>query len=109
MKIINVIIKRVGKDPHIEEIKDDIDVMQGIVGGYIEVISVGDGMHMVCNEDGIRDGLKHNFRTDTGIIYGDVFFARSDEKGDFKSVSQKDHEALVYYLEYMAVSVFSYE
>jgi hypothetical protein len=24
-------------------------------------------------------------------------------------VSQKDHEALVYYLEYMAVSVFSYE
>jgi hypothetical protein len=109
MKMIKVIVKKIGKDPYIEEIKDDIEAMQGIVGGYIEAVPVGDGMYMVCNEDGIREGLKPNFRTDSGIIYGDVFFTRSDAGGDFKSVNQNDYDVLLNYLEYMAVMVYRYQ
>ena len=109
MKMIKAIIKKVGQFPYIEEIKDDLEIMQGIVGGYIEVIPVGDSMHMVCNEDGIRKGLRPNFRTDTGIIYGDILFARSDAGGAFKNVSQNDYEILINYLKYIAVMVFEYE
>ena len=37
-----------------------LEELQGFVGGYIEIIPIGDGMSMVLNEDGKALGLPTN-------------------------------------------------
>ena len=38
----------------------ELDVMQGIVGGLIEIVRLKDGYIMVCNEEGLLEGLEVN-------------------------------------------------
>ena len=59
-----------------------LEEMQKIVGGYIEIVGLGEGLVLVCNEEGKIDGKslpnaratkvwqKHYGATD--VIYGDV-------------------------------------
>lgn len=42
------------------EIDPTLDTLQAIVGGYIESVSVRDGWHLYCNEEGKLDGLAVN-------------------------------------------------
>jgi uncharacterized protein YozE (UPF0346 family) len=105
--MLKVIIKEVGKAPYLKGIDEGLESMKSIVGGWIEVVPVGGGMCLVCNEEGKLEGLHPNFATDSDIIVGNVFFARSGDDGDFIDVTQQDFDVLLEYLEFRATFVFN--
>ena len=60
-KKINVIIKRPGEPiGHMEVIEDKLAVLQDIVGGYIESVTLDSDFMIICNEEGRWKGFEHN-------------------------------------------------
>lgn len=59
---IRVIVKRpedkVGKPMHIVP---TLERLQEIVGGYIQHVPIGDGLALICNEEGKLREMKPNF------------------------------------------------
>ena len=55
-----VIIKEPGKDPILTDINNNLKALQDAVGGYIETFTIGDGMTVICNEEGRILGLPYN-------------------------------------------------
>lgn len=50
---MKVLVVKPDCEPVIEDIRDSLEAMQDVVGGYIEVIYPwGDGVAVVCNEEG---------------------------------------------------------
>ena len=83
MAKIMAVIKEPGKKPYAKKISNDIDTMQKIVGGYIEISSIN-GVDFICNEEGKLRGLPHNFTTPYDYIVGTVAFLGTDlETGEF--------------------------
>ena len=81
MRMVRVIVCRPGEKATIEEIGDDLESMQAVVGGYIEeVMPWKDDVALVCNEEGKIQGFLPNrlLKSDDGriidIIFG-TFFA----------------------------------
>lgn len=75
---IKVVIKKVGRNPIVTIIEDDLKTAQRIVGGRIEIVSVSKGIDMIVNEEGKMNGNKPNFYFTqngyTDLIFGDVLF-----------------------------------
>lgn len=75
---IKVVIKKVGRNPIVTLIEDDLKTAQRIVGGRIEIVSVSKGIDMIVNEEGKMNGNKPNFYFTqngyTDLIFGDVLF-----------------------------------
>lgn len=75
---IKVVIKKVGRNPIVTIIEDDLKTAQRIVGGRIEIVSVSRGIDMIVNEEGKMNGNKPNFYFTqngyTDLIFGDVLF-----------------------------------
>ena len=100
-KKVRVIFVPVDHLPQVVEISDDEDKrladMQRLVGGYIELVRLEDGLDMWINEEGAIHGLPMNEWVSLmdffGVIYGPVFFARSNADGDLVSVSDEDVQA----------------
>lgn len=82
---MKVVIKKVGQKPEVKEIKGELHEMQEIVGGYLEVIGLFDGIFCVLNEEGKLIGLPANFALAYDVIVGDVFFC-SVSGEDFASL-----------------------
>lgn len=87
---ITVAIKKVGEAVDMAEIDNTLEAAQEIVGGYIEMVDVGNGLYLVCNEEGKITGEDFNFALEGDYIVGDVFFVRVDEDGEFASVDEND-------------------
>lgn len=69
---MKVIIKKPeDKYGNIVDIKNELEVMQEIVGGYIEVVPLGKHV-IICNEDGKYMNLKDNVIYGTDIIVGNI-------------------------------------
>ena len=97
---IAIIEKRVGKEPTVSEIENNLAAIQSFVGGYFEVVGIGmpDGRcYLHCNEDGDALGLPKNFAfVDIGCyIIGDVFFAQTNADGELTSMSQRNIDYLI--------------
>lgn len=58
---MRVIVKKVHKQPEVREIKNELSVLQELVGGYIEVVRVDNDVLLICNEEGKLQGLQPNF------------------------------------------------
>ena len=59
---IKVIIKRPDeKYGHVTYISPSLKNLQTQVGGHIETVTIGDGIVIICNEDGKNIGLERNF------------------------------------------------
>ena len=75
---IKVVIKKVGRNPIVTIIEDDLKTAQRIVCGRIEIVSVSKGIDMIVNEEGKMNGNKPNFYFTqngyTDLIFGDVLF-----------------------------------
>lgn len=59
-----------------------LEELQGFVGGYIEIILVGDDSYMVVNEEGKLMGLPVNIKASgmaRDVIVGDVLVCGTDE------------------------------
>jgi hypothetical protein len=86
---------------------DLLSVMQGIVGGYVEAVSLTPNVTLWCNEDGIAAGLPANViatfvwhktfwpRVDSNhsIVGNVILTGGSDENGDVLGI---DFEELAY-------------
>lgn len=60
MKQVRVAIFKPGEEPVFESIRNDLSTMQKIVGGYIEMVRLSQGLALMCNEEGKLDGLESN-------------------------------------------------
>ena len=76
---MRVLVKEAGKDAEVRDIDNSLESMQSIVGGYIEDVYIGNGIHLVCNEEGKIDGLPTNLETENVEIVGNVFFCATDD------------------------------
>jgi len=93
-KSITIILCPVGQKAHTTTILNDLASMQKLVSGYIEAVTLPNGLILICNEEGlIRDlppnrnmnafrlKIVGNFR-----IAGDFFVCTADRAGEFQSV-----------------------
>lgn len=88
---MKVIVKEVGKNPEVREIENKLSVLQGLVGGHIEVVRIADVL-LICNEEGKLDGLPANFSTGHDVIVGTAVFVSHDNSGEFIGLS--DYQVL---------------
>lgn len=75
---MKVLFKGVGQPVRALTIKNDLEDMQSLVGGYIETVQLTENVVMVVNEEGKLHGLEPNFLLWNDYIVGDVFFCGVD-------------------------------
>jgi hypothetical protein len=95
---IKVIIVEPQKPARVEMIKNDLETLQTLVGGYIEYIKE-DGFDIIINEEGKLFELEPNFAIYGGqdYIVGTAVFAGVDyKKGESKSLTDKQIETILF-------------
>ena len=94
-KEIKVLMVEPGKYPKATTLMDDLDSLQKAVSigadyqGLIEIISIGNGDCILCNEEGKLIGLEGNRRFGHDIIAGVFYIISEDEEGNLVSLSEK--------------------
>ena len=88
---IRVVVKNVGEPPRVQIIENELEVIQGIVGGYIETFPLTDDIYIILNEEGKLMGLEPNLvvpchNNQTEVIVGNVILV-SIEESDFAGLS----------------------
>lgn len=78
MRKIRVIVKEPGDVGEVREIQNDLWTLQGIVGGYIEVVPLKNGVYAVVNEEGKLRGMKPNIPCENNVLVGTVVLAGID-------------------------------
>ena len=91
---MRAIVKRVGEQAKVEEIKNELETMQELVGGYIEAVSAGQGICLVCNEEGKLNGLPPNFPIGHDVIVGNAVFVGYGRSGDFIDLTDEQIEII---------------
>lgn len=81
MKTIRVVVARPGCEPVVASIGNNLDAMQGVVGGYIELVPVN-GLDLWVNEEGLLIGLPFNRMIGGTPMVGTILVASSNEEGD---------------------------
>lgn len=71
------------------EIENTLKGVQRAVGGYIEAVSISDGISLVCNEEGKLDNLPGNRRIGNDIIAGAFVIVGNGEE-DFRSLTDEE-------------------
>jgi hypothetical protein len=89
---MKVVYKEPGKAAEVRDIENDLPVLQGLVGGYIEALNVVPPLLLICNEEGKLRGLQPNLdlRGRYDVIVGPVLFTKSNSEGDFVSLNDID-------------------
>lgn len=94
-KELKVLMVEPNKHPKITMLKDDLDSLQKAVSigadyqGLIEIISIGNGDCLLCNEEGKLIGLEGNRRLGNDIIVGVFYILSEDLVGNLVSLSDK--------------------
>ena len=84
-----------GKHPRVTVLQDDLDSLQKAVSigadyqGLIEIISIGNGDCILCNEEGKLIGLDGNRQIGNDIIVGVFYIMSENEEGELVSLSVK--------------------
>ena len=80
------VIVKAPNNPAIEvEIENELEALQGIVGGYIECVPLTYETLIICNEEGKIHNLPYNFSTPMDHIMGTVIIC-GEEGEDFADV-----------------------
>lgn len=93
----------------IMEIENSLETEQSFVGGLIDVYSLTDNLDLVCNDEGLINGLepkvavlgetvdgKEGIRGLHEIIHGNCFVCRHDNDGNFVSIREEDVDTIRY-------------
>ena len=101
-KEIKALMVEPGKHPVVVMLNDDLDSLQKAVSigadyqGLIEIIGIGSGDCILCNEEGKLIGLEGNRRLGSDIIAGVFYIMSEGEDGELVSLSE---EKIKYYTE----------
>lgn len=100
-KKIKVLVKEEGKIQEWREIENKLEVMQEIVGGWLDVVRLPKRIDMWIDDEGIAKGRPINvFVLEKGTgraiyaIHGSIFFASSDRNGETISLNQEQTDWL---------------
>lgn len=99
--MINVLVKKPGKEPEAIEIENELEPFQKAVGGFIEVIRpFPEEYHLllICNEEGKWLNLRPNIVIGTEIIVGTVLIVRENGE-EFASLTEQDMKTALAHLE----------
>jgi len=89
---MKVIVKAPGQDPEEQDIGNDVESIQKVVGGYFEAYRLG-SLWLMCNEDGKRLGLPVNLVSPhLGPIVGTVMVSKADDEGENIDLMPEDAE-----------------
>lgn len=75
---IRVWVKEPGKAPERRGIPNELKALQEAVGGYIETVTLGPDLVVICNEEGRLIGLPFNCRVFNMPFYGPIVIAGID-------------------------------
>lgn len=78
-----------GKSPRSAAIPNNLDSLQAVVGGMIEMIDLDEKTCLVCNEEGKLLGLPGNRKVGDDIIAGTFFLCGMNEDGNTISLTDK--------------------
>ena len=101
-KEIKALMVEPRKHPVVVMLNDDLDSLQKAVSigadyqGLIEIIGIGSGDCILCNEEGKLIGLEGNRRLGSDIIAGVFYIMSEGEDGDLVSLTE---EKIKYYTE----------
>lgn len=83
----------------LKQISNELEIFQGIVGGYIEIPFISEKLHdkgidIIINEEGKLEGLEPQLVITKGneildLICGNVIFTGNDKKGNQKSLTKE--------------------
>jgi len=87
-----VLLFPVSEDPQDLNIATGLQAMQDLVGGYIENVTLEDGVGLICNEEGKLKGLPMNRRVKelNDIIRGPFFISRYNDEGETVDITDAD-------------------
>lgn len=94
-KEITVLMVEPGKHPRVTTLGTELDDLQKAVSigadyqGLIEIINIGNGDCLLCNEEGKLIGLEGNRRLGNDIIVGVFYILSEDLVGNLVSLSDK--------------------
>ena len=99
-KEIKALMVEPGKHPVVTVLNNDLASLQNAVSigadyqGLIEIISIGNGDCILCNEEGKLIGLEGNRRVGSDIIAGVFYIMSEGEAGELASLTE---EKIQYY------------
>ena len=84
MKEIKVFVKHPGIRPYEAKVENSLATFQAIVNGYIETLTLANGLLIICDEEGRLKGYERCCRILGQWLCGTVIFAgyRGDEFSD---------------------------
>ena len=96
---ITVLKVEPGKPPEVVSMANTLRAMQEMVGGYIEIVPLGDAC-LVCNDEGKLNGMEGNRRLGgdiigrigCDIIAGPFFIAGDSGDGNLCSLTMEQQE-----------------
>lgn len=99
-RIINGYFLRVSEElpykGYMHEFKDSLEVLQEYVGGYIDVVTLGNKIDLIINDEGKINRLPVNRAwTDADghildLICGNILCVRHNSDGEFVSIEKED-------------------
>jgi len=93
-KEITVVMVEPEERPKVTTLKNDLDALQKAVSigadyqGLIELISLEDGVDLLCNEEGKLIGLDWNRCVGNDVIAGVFYVVGADGHGNLTSLSE---------------------
>ena len=92
MDKIKVIIVETNKEPYITEIENTLEKLQEIVGGFIDIVEIENGVDLIINDEGKINNLPPNRYLQTDFIAGTFIIAGgNNQTGDTISLSDILH------------------
>lgn len=86
---LRVVMVEPGKPAYETEIENTLEAEQKAVGGYIEVVPLGNDKLLICNEEGKLNGMRGNRRIGKDIIAG-PFFIVGEDGDEFRSLTDEE-------------------
>lgn len=87
-KTIKILVVEPLKEPYPAEIENTLTSLQKVVGGLIEVVSLEDGVDLVCNDEAKLLGMPGNRSLYNDIVAGTFFITASNDDGEFVSLPE---------------------
>jgi len=98
MDTMRVAVYRVNEEMEVREIPANLETYQQLVGGMITEAPLADDLALICNDDGIGEGLPDNrtfryYNGEMGLAFGDFFVCRVKD-ADYIGLTDADIERL---------------
>lgn len=88
---MTILFKAPGEAAEVRDIRNELEELQDLVGGYIEVLPMGGDLRLIVNEEGKLRGLEPNILAPTlDILVGPVIATAYDGEGDFRPLTDEE-------------------